>query len=65
MTKLPGPSSEYIFKQCTLRVLMWTVFFLFHSRIFFIKIEGEESHARMSGMHVHMFHIYPQLAYAS
>ena len=37
----PGPSSEYIFKQCTLHVcsglLMWTVFFLFHSRIFFSK----------------------------
>jgi hypothetical protein len=44
---------------------MWTVFFLFHSRIFFLKKEGEESHARMSGMHVRMFHVYPQLAYAS
>ena len=57
----PGPLSEYIFKQCTLHVcsglLMWTVFF--------IKKEGEESHARMSGMHVCMFHVYPQLAYAS
>ena len=64
----PGPSSEYIFKQCTLHVcsglLMWN-FFLFHSRIFFLKKEGEESHARMSGMHVRMFHINPQLAYAS
>ena len=66
----PGPSSEYIFKQCTLYVcsglLMWPVFFLFHSRIFFFfRKEGEESHVRMSGMHVRMFHIYPQLAYAS
>ena len=66
MTKLPGPSSEYIFKQCTLHVLMWTVFFFYFILVFFfIKIEGEESHARMSGMHVRMFHIYPQLAYAS
>jgi hypothetical protein len=33
------------------------------SEFFFLKKEGEESHARMSGMHVRMFHIYPQLAY--
>ena len=50
--------------------LLWSLnvdifFFLFHSRIFFLKKEGEESHARMSGMHVRMFHIYPQLAYTS
>jgi hypothetical protein len=25
---------------------------------FLLKIEGEESHARMSGMHVRMFHIF-------
>jgi hypothetical protein len=30
-----------------------------------LKKEGEESHTRMSGMHVCMFHVYPQLAYAS
>jgi hypothetical protein len=52
-------TSHYI--QCTLHVcsglLMWTFFFLFHSRIFFLKKDGEESHARM-------FYIYPQLAYA-
>ena len=65
----PGPSSEYIFKQCTLHVcsglLMWTFFFYFILVIFFLKKEGEESHARMSGMHVRIFHMYPQLAYAS
>ena len=54
----PGPSSEYIFKQCTLHVCSGLVFFV-------LKKEGEESHARMSGMHVRMFHVYPQLAYAS
>jgi hypothetical protein len=62
MTKLPGPSSEYIFKQCTLHVcsgfLMWTVLFISFSYFFSLKIEGEESHARMSGMHVRMFHIF-------
>ena len=67
-----GPSSEYIFKQFTLHVcsglLIWTVFFISFSYIFFLKKEGEESHAHMSGMHVQnvcTFHIYSQLAYAS
>ena len=57
----PGPSSEYIFKQCTLHVcsglLMWTVFFISFLYIFFLKIDGEVA-CTMSGMHVRMFHIF-------
>jgi hypothetical protein len=33
--------------------LLWSL-----NVVFFLKKEGEESHARMSGMHVRMFHIY-------
>jgi hypothetical protein len=49
--------------------LLWSLnvdsIFYFILVFFFLKKEGEESHARMSGMHVRMFHINPQLAYAS
>ena len=42
----PGPSSEYIFKQCTLHVcsglLMWTVFFFYFILVFFfLKKKGK------------------------